>query len=81
MECLARGMSLLHSYGFDHNSDASKKRVTLPEYVSTELSFDDDGEFKEVCCGDATMCSVTDGIDITLGIRLFRQDRDERRSV
>jgi len=78
VEGLAREMRLLDSHGFDHNANAAKQCVALLGDLNAELTLDDNREFDEIPGGNTAARSAADGLDIEFGIRLFRQDGDER---
>jgi hypothetical protein len=78
VEGLAREMRLLDSHGFDHNANAAKQCVALLGDLNAELALDDNREFDEIPSGYTAARGAADGLDIEFGIRLFRQDGDER---
>ena len=81
VEGLSRGMRVLDGDGFDHDSNATKKSVALPQYIGAELTFNDGGEFKKIPGRNAAARGAADSFDVEFAIRLIRKDGDERRSI
>jgi hypothetical protein len=78
VEGLTREMRLLNRHRFDHNANAAKQCVALLGDLNAELTLDDNREFDENLGGYTAARGAPDGFDLAFGIRLFRQDGDER---
>ncbi len=81
VESLTRGVRLVYIDGFDHDADAADERVTLPKDVRAELALNRHREFEEIPGRQAAARRVTDGVNVAVGVRFFREDGDERRGV
>ena len=80
-EGLTRDVGLFDGDGFDHDANAADERVTLPEDFEAELALDDYRKLDEISGRYAAARRVTDGFNVTAGVRFFHKDGNERGGV
>ena len=77
-EGLAREMRLLDGEGFDDDASSAEKNIALAACIRSNLTFNDDGELKEVCGAHHAKVSGVDELDEVSGFGFPKKDGSER---
>jgi predicted RNase H-like HicB family nuclease len=80
-EGLARHVRLLDRYRFDDDAGSAEKYIALTAGVRSNLGFDDDGEFQEICGADQAAISGVDELGEQSGFGLPEKDGGERGGI